>query len=149
MKKAILTIAIAVMGLTAAFAQDTTKHARRPMPKMTAEQRADKVTARLEKQLSLTADQKTKIYAIELENAKKMDTWRSADQGDRKGKMKERKAAMDEQKAKIDAVLTADQKTKMDAFRAEAREKGEKMRKGMGRGNKDKAPVVSNPPAQG
>jgi Spy/CpxP family protein refolding chaperone len=149
MKKAILTIAIAVMGLTAAFAQDTTKHARRPMPKMTAEQRADKVTARLEKQLSLTADQKTKIYAIELENAKKMDTWRSADKGDMKGKMKERKAAMDEQKAKIDAVLTADQKTKMDAFRAEAKEKGEKMRKGMGRGNKDKAPVVSNPPAQG
>jgi len=149
MKKAILTIAIAVMGLAAAFAQDTTKHARRPMPKMTAEQRADKVTARLEKQLSLTADQKTKIYAIELENAKKMDTWRSADKGDRKGKMEERKAAMDEQKAKIDAVLTADQKTKMDAFRTEAREKGEKMRKGMGRGNKDKAPVVSNPPAQG
>ena len=38
MKKAILTIAIAVMGLTAAFAQDTTKRARRAMPKMTAEQ---------------------------------------------------------------------------------------------------------------
>ncbi|WP_316826907.1 hypothetical protein [Pedobacter miscanthi] len=149
MKKAILTIAIAVMGLTAAFAQDSTKHARRAMPKMTAEQRADKVTSRLEKQLSLTADQKTKIYAIELENAKKMDAWRSADQGDMKGKMKERKAAIDEQKAKVDAILTAEQKTKMDAFRAEAKEKGEKMRKGMGRGKKDKAPVVSNPPAQG
>ena len=150
MKKAILTIAIAVMGLTAAFAQDTTKRARRAMPKMTAEQRAEKVTSRLEKQLSLTADQKTKIYAIELENAKKMEAWRSADKGDMKGKMKERKAAMDEQKAKIDAVLTADQKTKMDAFRAEAKERGEKMRKGMGNsGRKDKAPVVSNPPAQG
>ncbi|WP_406826786.1 hypothetical protein [Pedobacter sp. KACC 23697] len=150
MKKAILTVAIAVMGLTAAFAQDTTKHARRAMPKMTAEQRAEKVTARLEKQLSLTTDQKSKIYAIELENAKKMEAWRSADKGDMKGKMKERKAAMDEQKAKIDAVLTADQKTKMDAFRAEARERGEKMRKGMGnRGKKDKEPVVSNPPSQG
>ena len=149
MKKAILTIAIAVMGLTAAFAQDTTKRVRRAMPKMTAEQRAEKVTARLEKQLSLTADQKTKIYAIELENAKKMEAWRSADQGDMKGKMKERKAAFDEQKAKIDGILTAEQKTKMDAFRAEAKEKGEKMRKGMGgRGKKDKAPVVSNPPAQ-
>jgi Spy/CpxP family protein refolding chaperone len=120
------------------------------MPKMTAEQRAEKVTSRLEKQLSLTADQKTKIYAIELENAKKMEAWRSADHSDMKGKMKERKAAIDEQKAKVDAVLTADQKTKMDAFRAEAREKGEKMRKGMGgRGKKDKEPVVSNPPAQG
>lgn len=149
MKKAILTIAIAVMGLTGAFAQDTTKRARRAMPKMTAEQRAEKVTAKLEKELSLTADQKTKIYAVELENAKKMDAWRSADKGDMKGKMKERKAAIDEQKAKIDGILTAEQKTKMDAFRAEAKEKGDKMRRGMGRGKKDKAPVVSNPPAQG
>lgn len=150
MKRAILTIAIAVMGLTAAFAQDSTKRARRPMPKMTAEQRAERVTAKMEKELSLTADQKTKIYAIELENAKKMDTWRSADQGDMKGKMKERKAAMDEQKAKIDGVLTADQKTKLDAFRAEAKEKAGKMRKGFDRGDKKgKKPVVSDPPAQG
>jgi periplasmic protein CpxP/Spy len=150
MKKAILTIAIAVMGLTAAFAQDTTKRARRAMPKMTAEQRAEKVTSRLEKQLSLNDDQKNKIYAIELENAKKMEAWRTADKSDMKGKMKERKAAIDEQKAKVDAVLTADQKAKMDAFRAEAKEKGGKMRKGMGgRGKKDSAPVVSNPPAQG
>lgn len=150
MKKAILTIAIAVMGLSAAFAQDTTKRMRKSMPKMTAEQRAEKVTTRLEKQLSLTADQKTKIYAIELENAKKIDTWRTADKGDIKGKMKERKAAMDEQKTKIDGILTAEQKTKMEAFRAEAKEKAGKMRKGWDRGGrKDKAPVVSNPPAQG
>lgn len=150
MKKAILTIAIAVMGLSAAFAQDTTKRVRRQMPKMTAEQRAERVTARMEKQLSLTADQKSKIYAIELDNAKKIDAWRTADKGDMKGKMKERKAAIDSQKAKIDAVLTAEQKTKMEAFRAEAREKGERMRKGMRhRDQKDKTPVVSNPPAQG
>jgi len=147
MKKAILTIAIAVMGLTAAFAQDTTKRARRQMPKMTAEQRAKKATARLEKELSLTADQKTKIYAVELENAKKVETWRSADQGDMKGKMKERKEAVQAQKAKIDGILTAEQKTKMEAMRSEAREKGDRMRKGIGK--RDKAPVVSNPPTQG
>lgn len=149
MKKAILTIAIAVMGFTAAFAQDSTKRARRQMPKMTAEQRAEKATARLEKELSLTADQKTKIYAVELENAKKVETWRSADQGDMKGKMKERKEAMQAQKAKIDGILTAEQKTKMEAMRSEAREKGDRMRKGMGKGKRDKAPVVSNPPTQG
>ncbi|WP_316808685.1 hypothetical protein [Pedobacter agri] len=149
MKKAILTIAIAVMGLTAAFAQDSTKRVRKQMPKMTAEQRAERATARLEKELSLTADQKTKIYAIELENAKKVDAFRSIDQADRKEKMKEGRATMQAQKAKIDAVLTAEQKTKLEAVRAEAREKGEKMRKGMGRRDRDKAPVVSNPPAQG
>jgi len=110
MKKAILTIAIAVMGLTAAFAQDSTKRVRKQMPKMTAEQRAERATARLEKELSLTADQKTKIYAIELENAKKVDAFRSTDQADRKDKMKEGRATMQAQKAKIDAVLTAEQK---------------------------------------
>ena len=142
MKKAILTIAIAVMGLTAAFAQDSTKRVRRQMPKMTAEQRAEKATSRLEKKLGLTADQKAKIYAVELENAKKMETWRKADHSAMKGKMDERKTAMKEQKAKIDAILTADQKTKMEAFRAEAREKGGKMRKGLNRGDiTDKAPV--------
>lgn len=149
MKKAILTIAIAVMGLTAAFAQDSTKRVRRQMPKMTAEQRAEKATARLDKALTLTADQKTKIYAIELENAKKVDSWRTADQADRKEKMKEGRAVMQAQKAKIDGVLTADQKTKMEALRLEAREKGDKMRKGMGKGKRDKAPIVSNPPTQG
>lgn len=149
MKKVILTIAIAVMGLTAAFAQDSTKRVRRPMPKMTAERRAEKATARLDKALTLTSDQKTKIYAIELENAKKVDSWRTADQADRKEKMKEGRAVMQAQKAKIDGVLTADQKTRMEALRLEAREKGDKMRKGMGREKRDKTPVVSNPPTQG
>jgi len=37
----------------------------------------------------------------------------------------------------------------MDAFRAEAKEKAGKMRRGLGQHKKDKAPVVSNPPAQG
>jgi len=150
MKKAILTLAIAVMGLTAAFAQDTTRRERKPMPKLTAEQRAERFTSRLEKQLSLTADQKTKIYAIELENAKKMDAFRSADQTERKEKMKQGKAVMEQQKAKIDAILTAEQKTKMEAFRAEAKEKGRNMRNHPGKGRRgDKAPVVSNPPTQG
>jgi protein CpxP len=39
MKKLILTMAIAVMGFTAVFAQDSTKRVRREMPKLTAEQR--------------------------------------------------------------------------------------------------------------
>jgi len=150
MKKAILTIAIAVMGFTAAFAQDSTRRPRKQMPKLTAEQRAEKTTARLEKELNLTADQKKKIYAVELENAKKMETWRKADQGDRKGKMDERKADLDEQRGKIDGILTAEQKTKMEAFRAEAREKGGKMHRGMRHGDKrDKGQEVPTPPTKG
>ncbi len=150
MKKAILTIAIAVMGFTAAFAQDSTRRPRKQMPKLTAEQRAEKTTARLEKELNLTADQKKKIYAVELENAKKMETWRKADQGDRKGKMEERKADLDKQRGKIDGILTAEQKTKMEAFRAEAREKGGKMHRRMRHGDRrDKGQEVPTPPTKG
>ena len=150
MKKAILTIAIAVMGFTAAFAQDSTRRPRKQMPKLTAEQRAEKTTARLEKELNLTADQKKKIYAVELENAKKMETWRKADQDDRKGKMEERKADLDKQRGKIDGILTADQKAKMEAFRAEAKEKGGKMHRGMRHGDRrDKGQEVPTPPTKG
>lgn len=149
MKKLILTVAIAVMGFTAVFAQDSTKRVRREMPKLTAEQRAEKATNVMEKKLSLSADQKKKVYAVELDRAKKMDAYRNEDKSAIKGKMKERKADMDKSKAELDGILNAEQKTKLEAFRAEAKEKAGKMRKGMGRGKKDKAPVVSNPPAQG
>jgi len=149
MKKLILTMAIAVMGFTATFAQDSTRRAKRPMAKLTAEQRAEKSTSMMEKKLNLTTAQKEKVYAIELDRAKKMDAFRTEDKAAMKGKMKERKADLDKTKADLDKVLTAEQKTKLDAFRAEAKEKGGKMRKGMGRGRKDKAPVVSSPPAQG
>ncbi|WP_231491767.1 DUF4890 domain-containing protein [Pedobacter sp. Leaf170] len=149
MKKLILTMAIAVMGFTAVFAQDSTRRARRPMPNLTIEQRAERATNAMDKKLSLTADQKTKVYAIELDRAKKMDAFRNEDRSAMKDKMKSRKADMDASKTKLDNILTAEQKTKLDAFRAEARERGDKMRKGPGKPRKDKAPVVSNPPAQG
>lgn len=142
-------MAIAVMGFTAVFAQDSTKRERHPMPKLTAEQRADKATGMMEKKLNLTADQKTRVYALELNRAKKMDAFRAEDRSAMKGKMKDRKADMEKSKADLDKILTADQKTKLEAFRAEAKEKGGRMRKGMGRGNREKTPVVSNPPAQG
>ncbi|UKT65542.1 DUF4890 domain-containing protein [Pedobacter mucosus] len=149
MKKLILTLAIAVMGFTAVFAQDAAKKDRRSMPKLTAEQRADKATGLMEKKLNLNADQKTKVYALELSKAKKMDALRAEDRSAMKGKMQSMKADRDKSNADLDKILTADQKTKLDAFRAEAKEKGGRMRKGMGRGNREKAPIVSNPPAQG
>jgi len=149
MKKLILTIAVAVMGFTAVFAQDSTRRVRREMPKLTAEQRAEKATGMMDKKLSLTADQKKKVYAIELDRAKKVDAYRSEDKSAMKGKMKERKADMDKSKADLEGVLNADQKTKLEVFRSEAKEKAGKMRRGMGKGKRDKAPVVSNPPAQG
>jgi len=142
-------MAIAVMGFTAVLAQDSTRRAKRPMVNLTAEQRAERATGMMEKKLNLSAEQKQKVYAVELDRAKKMDAFRKEDRAAMKGKMKDRKAEMEKSKAELDNILTNEQKTKLDAFRTEAREKGHKMRKGMERGKKDKAPVVSSPPAQG
>ena len=142
-------MAIAVMGFTAVLAQDSTRRAKRPMVNLTAEQRAERTTGMMEKKLNLTAEQKQKVYAIELDRAKKTDAFRKEDRAAMKGKMKDRKAEMEKSKAELDNILTNEQKTKLDAFRAEAREKGNRMRKGMERSRKDKAPVISSPPAQG
>ena len=83
--------------------------------RQTAEERAKSQTERVVKLLTLTADQKTKIQAIELELAKKMDTLRQNSQGDREGM----RTAMEEinktRDTKYKAVLTADQFKKYTA----------------------------------
>jgi len=75
---------------------------------MTPEERAKTNTERLEKLLSLKADQKTKVHAIELEIGKEMSALR---QNNSQGEA--RREAMQKLNAKRDAkykeVLTADQ----------------------------------------
>ena len=76
---------------------------------MTPEERAKATTERLEKLLSLNADQKTKVNAIELEYGKERNALRQKNQGDREAM---RTAAQELDKkfdAKYKEVLTADQ----------------------------------------
>jgi len=76
---------------------------------MSPEERAKTQTERLEKLLSLTADQKAKVHAIELQIGKEMTAERQRTQGDRDAM----RAAMQKVNTKRDAeyrkVLTADQ----------------------------------------
>ncbi len=131
MKKVILMAAITLFGFTAAFAQDNVKkNNKADHQKLTAEQRAEKSTSELDKKLSLTADQKQKIYAIELDRAKKGEAKKSAVQAERKA----RKADMEADKAKIEQVLTPAQKTKLEALRAEKKAHKKDHKKG---GRKD------------
>lgn len=111
MKRIVLTLAIAFIGLTATFAQSTGKQ------KMTPEQRAEKSTAKLEKELTLTADQKQKIYAVELDKYKQTEAWHKQTSADRKAKKDQHMASKKETDAKIDKVLTPDQKKKLEDLR--------------------------------
>jgi len=76
---------------------------------MSTEERAKAQTERMEKLLTLTADQKTKVQAIDLELSKEMTTRMQNNQGDREG-MREAMQAIDKKRdEKYKAVLTADQ----------------------------------------
>ncbi len=143
MKKLIYTVALVVMGITASYAQD--KGAPRK-PNESPEVRAEKHATELQTKLGLTADQKQKVQAIELDRIKKSDEWRKKDEGEMKGKMEERKAFMKASKDRMDAILTPEQKTKLEASRKEMKDKfrdgrGERRERGP-RG--DKAPAPAN-----
>lgn len=119
MKKILLTLAIVIAGFTATYAQDAGK------TKMTPEQKAEKSTAKLQKELSLTADQKQKIYAIELDKAKKSEVWHAKSKDARKEMKAQHDALKKETDAKLDKVLNAEQKKKLDVIQSEKKNKKE------------------------
>ncbi|WP_129715691.1 hypothetical protein [Pedobacter sp. SYP-B3415] len=121
MKKLLLSALIAVSAISATYAQDSTR-TRQHRPRLTAEQRAERSSAALAEKLSLSAEQKKKIYNIELDRTKRLQTTLQS-QEDRNAKSEERKALMQDTKSKIDAVLTTEQRTKLQSLRAEQRDK--------------------------
>jgi protein CpxP len=146
MKKLIYTVALVVMGITASYAQDKGGPRR---PNESPEQRAEKYATGLQAKLGLNADQKQKVLAIELDRIKKGDEWRKQDDGDRKSRMDERKVFMKASKDKLEAILTPEQKTKLEAARKEGRDKLKSDRRERGpRGDKgpkgDKTPAANN-----
>ena len=117
MKKILLTLAIVAAGFTATYAQHPDK------PKFTPEQKAQKSTEHLQKELALTADQKQKVYAIELDKFKQTEAWHKKDHDAKKAMHDQHKAFKDETDTKLSKVLNADQKKKLDALHAEKKDK--------------------------
>ena len=88
MKKVILVLAVAMSTLSV-FAQDG-------KPKKNAEQRATMYVKELTTELGLTADQSSKIKAVQLESLTKIDTIKAkATDADKKASKKEAKAYFD------------------------------------------------------
>ena len=128
MKKVILVFAV-VMSAMSVFAQDGS-------PKKNAQQRAEQFVKELSKELSLTADQSSKIQLVQLESIKKLDSIKAkATDGDKKAGKKEAKAVNDAASTSIKAILTDEQKTKFDSW-IEARK--EKMKNKNGGKEKEK-----------
>jgi uncharacterized membrane protein len=91
-----------------------------------AEQRAEALTLKFKKQLNLNADQLTKVKAINLDKAQKVDALRERLAGkevDKEVFMTERKTIRDAREAAITALLTPAQKAKFEAVRKRAEAK--------------------------
>ena len=115
MKRLFLTLAIAAIGFTGSYAQTV----KAPKEKQTATQKAEKSTAKLEKTLSLNADQKQKIYAIELDKFKKADAIHANAKDSKKAIKDKHKAVKEATDVKLKQVLTPVQQKKLEAIKAE------------------------------
>lgn len=99
----------------------------------TPEERAERVTNKMAEELSLSEDQKKKVYQINLDHAKK-----------RQAEMEARRAAMEAdmkaQNQEIEALLSEEQKAKWAEMKAEGKkrmeEEGRGRRGGPGRGHR-------------
>ena len=125
-----VTAAIVISAITISFAQRDKNQEQK-----TPEQRAQAITNNMEKKLALTADQKEKVYKINLERAKKMTEFRNEQMEDRKKHMDTRKTLLEESDNKINAVLTDAQKKSYTDLKADTKE-NMKERMGDRKGNR-------------
>ncbi len=89
----------------------------------TPEQRAQMATDALEKKLSLTADQKAKVYALNLERAERMEKTMKSEREFRKEQMEKQKAMMEDSDKKLSKILTKEQQKSYDDMKKESRER--------------------------
>lgn len=140
MKKFIYTLALVAMGISASYAQE--RGPGRQREKGTVEERAEKAANRLQTHLNLTTEQKEKIKSIEMDRIKKTDEFRQKDDSEMRDKMEKRKALLKSSNDRIDAVLTSEQRKKLEASRAELKEKMQDRRgKGQRRGSPPPPPL--------
>lgn len=135
MKALIITMAILLGGITSGYTQNKDAQQKR-----TAEERAKYMTEALDKKLSLTADQKAKVYDLYLDRAKEMEKMRLQSSAERKNRMEKQKEMIADNDKKLQKILNADQYKKYQEQKAASKEKMKKhhQRKMDGKTQKDK-----------
>ncbi|MBG8555606.1 hypothetical protein [Hymenobacter guriensis] len=135
MKKMLVLLAAAALASATASAQTTTETTtpsagypgrREPgRAHLSPEQRAQRMTERLTRELILTAEQAPKVQAIILAQAQENEAIRTkyAASTDRRAALPELKAAKDKYDAQLAGVLTAGQRTRYAQLREEQQQK--------------------------
>lgn len=115
-------LTVLLIGLTLLSASINPVNAQEKVKK-TAEQRATALTDRMDKALSLTAEQKTKITELNLGIAKKNEAIRNDPKMTKEAKKQGLEANQAARNANLKTILTADQYTKYEAMEAKMKEK--------------------------
>jgi Spy/CpxP family protein refolding chaperone len=131
MRKILFLTLIAASGMS--FAQSNGSISNGPgkgkrqakMENLTPEQRADKMTAKMKKELDLTADQEKQVKASNLEFAQQQEAIRMKSEALKA----ERKALVDAHRAKMKGILTPEQQAKADQMMKKRQEKRSEKRR--------------------
>ena len=124
MKKLICSLIVSLL-CVGAFAQNDQSTTKSSTP----EQRAERITNWMTKKLTLTADQKTKIYDVNLKYAKLNQETRTNDADNRKAMRQELMASEKEREDEFKAILTPDQFTSFQTAKQELAKTGMEHRK--------------------
>lgn len=95
---------------------------------MDPKEMAKRQTDQMIETLSLTAEQLPKVEVLNLKYAEKMKAARDASDGDRESMRNTFREMMKKKDVTLKEILTADQWTKLEAWRKEARENGQRRR---------------------
>lgn len=112
----------------------------------TPEERANGLTNRMTEKLGLTEDQKAKVYAINVDMAKKNDEIRHNTALTKEDRRAQLKANYLERKSQYKTVLTAEQFAKYESWEKEKKAKHQENKgkgKGKGKGKKGSTPPPS------
>jgi Spy/CpxP family protein refolding chaperone len=128
-----------ILGITVVNAQTKPSNKAKPATKqkLTPDEKATKISNELEKELSLSADQKKQVYDLAKARATEIDAVRAKYKGNQKEAQPEIKAIRQKYKAQMEAILTPEQKTKFDEYKKRKRAEYEK--------NKTKTPEAAEP----
>lgn len=143
MKKLALLIAAFIFVNNISAQQDSKKphEEKEAKAKLTVEQRAQRSVDNLDKEVTLTADQKTKVYDFALARAKKTDEIIAANKGKEKKEARETaiKANQKEYRQNVKGILTPEQIEKL-----KAKNKAKNPGKGKGKKAGETSPTDSN-----
>lgn len=94
------------------------------------EERAKRSTEAMEKRLNLNAEQKAKVYALNLERAQRVEKLMKAQQEFRKNQMVKQKAYQEESNKKLNNILSDEQKKSYEEMRKQRNERMKARRPG-------------------